>query len=337
MKIADMHCDTISRILKNRRRWNPASGSNSAGDSALHSSFILRSNPFQVDLEKMGRSGYVLQNFAIFVDFGETEHPIQDCWEQIRIFQEEMAKNRDLISPAATYGEIVQNQREGKMSALMTLEEGALCQGSLERLRQFYDIGVRMMTFTWNYPNSLGDPAQNNLGRSHQGLTPLGMEFLEEMERLGMIPDVSHLSDQGIRDVCRLARKPFCASHSNARSLCPHGRNLPDTLIRGISERGGIIGANYYGAFLDPKPDSLGRFYSAAAKIADHIRHISNIGGISCIGLGSDFDGIDENLEMKDCSHMELLAQALHKKGFHESEIEKIFYKNVLGFYRETL
>lgn len=99
MKIADMHCDTISRILKNRRRW----------DSALYSSFILRSNPFQVDLEKMGRSGYVLQNFAIFVDFGETEHPIQDCWEQIRIFQEEMAKNRDLISPAATYGEIVQN------------------------------------------------------------------------------------------------------------------------------------------------------------------------------------------------------------------------------------
>ena len=87
MKIADMHCDTISRILKNRRRWNPASGSNPARDSALYSSFILRSNPFQVDLEKMGRSGYLLQNFAIFVDFGETEHPIQDCWEQIRISQ----------------------------------------------------------------------------------------------------------------------------------------------------------------------------------------------------------------------------------------------------------
>lgn len=243
------------------------------------------------------------------------------------------------------------------MSALMTLEEGEVCGGSLKRLKEFYDLGIRMMTFTWNYPNSLGFPGEpaavlhdttslrsstdhkalTNPLPGFQGLTSCGMEFLEEMEHLGIIPDVSHLSDQGIADVCRLAKKPFCASHSNARSLCRRGRNLPDELIRGIAEHGGIIGANYYGPFLSEQPDAQDRFFSSVKDIAAHIRHMSDIGGISCIGLGSDFDGIDDNLELKDCSHMEMLEWELQKQGFHESEIEQIFYRNVLKFYKELL
>ncbi len=336
MHIADLHCDTISRIYQKKQ----------LGESA-----DLRSNPFHVDLEKMKRSGYLLQNFAVFVDVQKTESPFADCQGQIALFQEEMAKNKDAISPAASYMEILENQREGKMSALLSLEEGELCQGSLKQLEKFYSLGVRMMTFTWNYPNSLGNPTYPNTdeeqGKHHispaypntgsGGLTPLGIEFLGEMERLGLIPDVSHLSDAGIEDVCRLAKKPFCASHSNARSLCAHPRNLPDRLIRSIGAHGGMIGANYYGEFLSPQPDSLGRYGSHASQIASHIRHISNVGGISCIGLGSDFDGFEGASEIEDCSRLSLLAQALHKIGFHESEIERIFYKNVLEFYRELL
>ena len=330
MNIADLHCDTISRIYQERKAGKETS---------------LRSNALHLDLEKMKSSGYLLQNFAIFVDFQETDAPLEDCQGQIALFQQEMEKNKDIISPAATYTEIIQNRQEGKISALMALEEGELCQGSLERLKDFHALGVRMMTFTWNYPNSLGKPAYHlgNLGslkaccRRGQGLTSLGVEFLREMERLGMIPDVSHLSDDGIQDVCSLAQKPFCASHSNARALCPHPRNLSDGHIRSIGAHGGIIGINYYGAFLAPYNSRQVQYDSQVSQIAAHIRHISNVGGISCIALGSDFDGFHGNLDMQDCSGLGLLEQALRKNGFHESEIDMIFYQNVLGFYQELL
>lgn len=324
MKIIDMHCDTISRIYQERRQGKHAA---------------LRSNFFQLDLEKMKESGYLLQNFAIFLDTGQTANPYIEAKEQAALFQEEILKNQDIITLVTSYSDILANEDQGKMSALMTLEEGEICEGSLEKLKEFYDLGARMMTFTWNYPNSLGfpgEPAPAHLSQS-QGLTSLGMEFLEQMEDLGIIPDVSHLSDDGIRDVCRLARKPFCASHSNARALCQRGRNLPDPLIRSIAEHGGVIGANYYGPFLSQTPDVFGRYYGSVKDIALHIRHIVEIGGINCIGLGSDFDGIDNHLELKNCSLMYLLEQELKKIGFHESEIDKIFYQNVLAFYREVL
>lgn len=324
MKITDMHCDTISRIYQERRQGKrPA----------------LRSNSFQIDLEKMKESGYLLQNFAMFLDIGQTSVPYQECREQIRLFLEEMEKNQDIIGLVMDYDGITENQKQGRMSALMTLEEGEACEGSLAKLQEFHGLGVRMMTFTWNYPNSLGfpgEPAASHLSQS-QGLTPLGMEFLEEMERLGIIPDVSHLSDAGIRDVCCHARKPFCASHSNARALCKRGRNLPDEFIRAIAEKGGVIGANYYGPFLSNTPNVLGCYYGYVSDIVSHIRHITNVGGIDCMGLGSDFDGIDNNLEMKNCSYLGLLEQELKKSGFHESEIDKIFYQNVLAFYKEVL
>lgn len=326
MKIIDMHCDTISRIFQERKQDN---------------NHFLRCNPFQVDLEKMQSSGYLLQNFAVFLDLGGTDTPYQDAKEEISLFYEEMKKNQDIIVPITAYKQILQNDRQGKMSALLTLEEGEICGGSLDKLKEFYSLGVRMMTFTWNYPNSLGFPAEpaddSHISRKNQGLTECGIDFLEEMEHLGIIPDVSHLSDMGIRDVCRFAKKPFCASHSNARSLCHRGRNLPDELIRNIALHGGIIGTNYYGPFLSDIPDKENHYYSYVKDIASHIRYISNIGGISCIGLGSDFDGIDDNIELENCSHMELLEYELHKCGFHESEIEKIFHKNVLDFYKEAL
>lgn len=318
MKIIDMHCDTISRIYK-----NPSSS--------------LRQNDFQLDLKKMKSSGYMLQNFAMFLDLKEEDCPYDTCLKQISIFQDEMTKNEDLIVPVTTYAEIKQNVEQGKMSALMTIEEGQVCNGEIKKLKKFYELGVRMMTFTWNHKNSLGSPGEPVDGTARGGLTNLGIGFLEGMEHLGIIPDVSHLSRQGILDVCHLAKKPFVASHSNADAICPRGRNLSDDLIREIALKGGVIGVNYYGPFLNSTPDSHGCFYSYVKDIAKHIRHISDIGGISCIGLGSDFDGIDDNLELKDCSYMELLENELKKNGFHEREIEFIFFKNVLALYKELL
>lgn len=171
---------------------------------------------------------------------------------------------------------------------------------------------------------------------TEHGLTEKGIAFVEEMERLGMIVDISHLSDAGIWDVFRYTRKPFVASHSNARSIASHPRNLTDEMIRALSERGGVAGINYCASFLYDAPDGEKKL-SRVTDMAAHIRHMKQIGGIQCIGLGSDFDGISCDLEMKSPADLPLLAGELRKGGFTESEIEAIFYKNVLRVYRELL
>ena len=145
------------------------------------------------------------------------------------------------------------------MSALLTIEEGGVCQGELGFLRNFYRLGVRMMTLTWNYPNELAFPnkremQENGCSRlvadTENGLTETGVRFVREMERLGMIIDISHLNDAGIWDVFRHTKKPFVASHSNARAVASHARNLTDEMIRALAERGGVVGINYYSCFL---------------------------------------------------------------------------------------
>ena len=249
-----------------------------------------------------------------------------------------------MIAQAFTAEDILRNDREGKMSAILTIEEGAVCQGSLERLREFYEEGVRMMTLTWNYPNDLAWPNRLDPQTGHmtpeteRGLTEKGAAFIEEMERLGMIIDVSHLGDAGFWDIAKRARKPFIASHSNSRSEAGHVRNLTDEMIRALADRGGVMGINFCGVFLNSRngnsPDGGD---SRVSDMVRHMKHIRQTGGIECIGLGSDFDGAAVSMEITNAGDMQLLAARLEKEGFSTEEIEKIFYKNVFRVYREIL
>mgnify|MGYP002989490088 FL=1 len=205
-------------------------------------------------------------------------------------------------------------------------------------------MGARMMTLTWNYPNQLGYPAKATGGEfagkafseAGYGLTARGIEFLEEMENLGMIIDVAHLNDAGIRDVLKFTKKPFVASHSNARHLCSHPRNLNDELLKAIGERGGVIGLNYYAYFLRDWKDGE-TVVSRAEDIVAHAKYICDMAGIEALGLGSDFDGMNGELEIASPADMEKLEDVFKKNGFTESEIEKIFCKNVMRIYRELL
>lgn len=333
MYVADMHCDTLSAIYEGRKL-------------GIHTE--LFKNDLQLDIQKMQKGSYLVQNFAIFADWGNGEEPY-DCYQkQLSIFHEEMKKNEKFIRPVTTYQQIMENQKAGLLSALLTVEEGEVCQGQIERLDTLYADGVRMMTFTWNYRNSLGVPASEiflkesvsqgkDSGRKEPiGLTEKGIAFLEKMECLGIIPDVSHLSPEGFYDVCRYSKKPFVASHSDALALCSHKRNLSDDMIQKIAERGGVIGVNYYGQFLRNEPEN-GIYFSRVKNIAEHILYLIQIGGIACVGLGSDFDGMDDNLEMKDCAQMEMLYNELKSHGLSETEIEAVFYKNVCNLYKEVL
>ena len=327
MKVVDMHCDTIAELRHKKQRGEAVS---------------LYRNDLQIDIEKLKKGDYFLQNFALFINLKNEEDPLAAVLELADTFYGVMEENREHIRQVRSFSEIEAARREGRMAGLMTLEEGGFMHGNPALLRIMYALGVRMMTLTWNYENELGYPTfvddDNRSGGAdtEHGLKEAGYAMLFEMEELGIIPDVSHLSDSGFYDVYAHTTKPFVASHSNARALCKHTRNLTDDMIRKIGERGGVIGLNYCPVFLDDK-EVYGDNESTVRLMAEHARYITDRGGMDVLGLGSDFDGIEGKLEMEDCSKLQLLYEALRHAGFTESETEKIFNGNVLRVYREIL
>lgn len=303
MQIIDLHCDTISALAKCR----PAGG--------------LRFNELSVDIGKLEQAGSRAQFFAMFIDLQKTAQPLEECLRLIACFSQEMADNHDKIKLATCYADIESNDKLGRISAFLTIEEGGVFGGNLSNLRLFYDLGVRLVTLTWNYPNEIGFP---NCRPEYQnrGLTEFGRQVVTEMNQLKMIVDVSHLSDQGFYDVADCASRPFVASHSNARSITGHPRNLTDPMIRRLAEQGGVVGVNFANRFLGASP------VSRVEDIVHHIRHIYQVGGIDVLALGSDFDGIDPRLEIENIGQIGKLVQALKCSGFKEGEIEKICNKN---------
>lgn len=327
MKVVDMHCDTISKLMR-FAEWS------------------LEENELHIRLDKMAEGDYLLQNFALFVYLGSGQDPYEAALQMADRFDAQMRKFPDRIGQVKTFEDIEKNRAAGRMSAMLTIEEGAVIKGSFDKLKEFYDRGVRMMTLTWNFSNEIGFPnvvipkdgseVNHTVPQVEKGLTDFGVTVVEEMQRMGMIVDVSHLSDAGFWDVYRNTKKPFVASHSNAREVCSHVRNLTDEMIRALGERGGVTGLNFCPDFLAsvPKGQENGGTIEAVVR---HARHITNVGGMECLGLGSDFDGIPTHAELTGADKMPLLDAALEKGGFCASEREKIFHGNVLRLYRELL
>lgn len=331
MQVVDFHCDTLSELRHAVKRGTPKA---------------FLENDLHIDLNKLKKGGYMLQCFAAFINLGEQEcGPLVSALEQIDIFYQLMAEYLQEIGQVKCWDDLEKNRAAGRISAMLTIEDGGCCLGNLSVLRMLYELGVRIMTLTWNYENELAWPNVTpgdssvvypcGVNDTH-GLKETGFAFLKEMEKLGIIVDVSHLSDAGFWDVARHTTRPFIASHSNARAKCGHVRNLTDAMLRTISERGGLTGINYCAAFLDEKErPELCR--STVALMADHIEYIRQVGGLEMIALGSDFDGIENNLEMKDCSYLPMLEAELHRRHYSDDAIEKIFCGNALRLLREFL
>ena len=313
-----MHCDTITTLYD--RIQNGSSGT-------------LHKNSLQIDVEKLQKSNYLLQNFAVFLDKGVWKKDLfAEAMLRIDFFKEEISSNAECIRQVTSFNDIIQNEKENRISALLTLEGGEILEGNVDNLIKFHEKGVRMVTLTWNYDNELGHCHFDTEG---QGLTKLGFEMVECMEELHMIPDVSHGSDTLFFDVCKVAKKPFVASHSNARSVYNRTRNMSDEMIRALAEQGGVMGMNFFAGFTSARAEEDGICYME--DILSHMRHIVNVGGIECLGLGSDFDGIDTDVEWTDAGNMEFLLAGMKKAGFSESECDKICRKNVLRLYKECL
>ena len=310
MSFIDLHCDTASRIFYEKES--------------------LKKNGFSVDIDKLKKGGAFGQVFAFFIDAGEVEDLESEFKSMYNTFIDEIEKNKSEIEIVRNINELKSCEEKGKIGAFLSIEEGEVLKGDIKNLKRVYDMGIRFITLTWNYKNSLGYPNYNYIYKD-KGLTPLGKDMVLEMENLGIIPDCSHLSDGGFWDLINICKKPFIATHSNSREVTFHPRNLTDDMIKALANKGGVMGLNFCADFLGKER------VSSLQEITNHIKHIKNVGGIDVLALGSDFDGIENKVEIKDSSEMDKLAFYLYKEGFKESEIEKIFYKNVLRFMLENL
>ena len=330
MFLIDMHCDTILSL------WEQ-------GENAS-----LRKNGLSVDIEKMEQGHVLVQNFALFTHRKEAAIPEKRTMDLMDRYWSELEHNKDRLAPVLCFEDIEKNARDHKISCLLTLEDGGVVFDDLAMLRNYYRLGVRMIALTWNYPNGIGYPnlsmddftdyKQASLLQkvdNENGLTEFGIRYVKEMERLGMIVDVSHLSDAGFWDVVHHATKPFVASHSNARTICPVARNLDDDMIRALDQKGGVMGLNFCGDFLETHAAANGP--SRVEAMVRHILYIRDIASINCIGIGMDFDGIHSDLEIPSSAHMWKLQEALRRAGLPQEDIEKVFYRNVLRVYEETL
>ena len=312
MNFIDFHCDTIETLLNNPNNWS------------------LSKNNLSVDIEKMKKGNSLAQFFALYINQGETNNPLDTCLKMVDKFYLELDNNKDSIALATNYKDLTKNKQKGKISAFLAIEGGEAINGSLYNLRNFYRLGVRLVTLTWNFPNEIGFPNCKD-EYVYRGLTSFGQELVREMNNLSMIIDVSHLSDKGFYDVARLSKKPFIASHSNSRTITNHPRNLTDEMIKILSQKGGVMGINFEKSFLGE---------NIPAKVSDminHIKHIRKVGGIDVIAIGSDFDGVELPSEITNIGEIDKLSFELAKNNFSEEEIEKIFYKNALRVIKDTL
>ena len=306
----DLHCDTIMQLLD-----HPDSGD-------------LYRNTWKIDIEKLQKAHSKVQDFALFINLGETNDPYGRYEEMRNLCTTQIYLYGEHIQHVLSYQDVESVYESGMIGALMSIEEGGVLGGDLDKLKQAYQDGVRLITLTWNYPNGLGEP---HCGEQHKKLTPKGIEFVEAMQDLGIIVDCSHLNDAGTEQLGDILDVPFVASHSNAREVTAHTRNLPDNLIKLIANKGGVIGLNFAQSFLGT---------SSISRIEDIVKHglyLINKGGEDVVALGTDFDGIKPDTEIKDASEMHRLYDAFKEAGLSVEQCEKLFWKNADRLLKEIL
>lgn len=319
MKLIDMHCDTIGKILDLDKEGN------------------LSQNLCSVNLQDMKKADSLAQFFACFTclsdyeDDGGYEKCYEHALEMIGFLENQVNVYGNDIAIAKSYNDILKNNSEGKLSAVVTIEEGGILNGKAERLDYLYEKGIRLMTLMWNYENCLGYPNSKDSQIMQKGLKPFGIDIVRQMGELGMIVDVSHASDGSFWDVLRYANGPVAASHSNCRALCNHPRNLSDDMIKALAEKGGVAGLNLYGVFLGTQKESR------IDEMTAHILHMIHVGGSEFPAIGTDFDGFRgmDVMEISRLSDMEKLWYQLKRKGISEDQLEKIWNGNVLRILKE--
>jgi len=310
----DAHIDTLSKMLK--------FGWNSLADIPADS---------HVTVAKLRRSNVGVAVFALFTEkYDRSFPPHLRTLRMIDMAYSIVRDNAGWIELATDTKSISRARRAGRIAMALSIENGIAIGNDLGLLRNYHRLGVRLMGLTWNYRNALGDGVVGSPAR-RRGLTAFGRKVIREMERLGMIVDVSHLNEKTFWDVIEFAERPVVATHSNAFSVCGSMRNLTDDQICAISERGGFIGLNFCPDFLNSGGEA------SIDDVVRHARHIAEVGGTGVLAVGSDYDGIySVPKRLEHIGGIARLAAAFRRADFSQSEIEAIAHRNFMRVFREV-
>jgi len=325
--------------------------------------------PYRTNIARMKQGGLTAEFFSLYVKPWYVEHggSARRTLDMIDSVYRAVERNPQSLMIATSVADIRRAKRQGKIAALMGIEGGHAIEDSLATLREFYRLGVRYMTLTWNNTNNWADAGRGE--KKHHGLSDFGKDVVREMNRLGMLVDVSHVSDETMSDALDVSKAPIIASHSSARALSDVPRNIPDDLLRRIAKNGGVVQVNFYSVFVDAKtvaPQSAERDAKLKAqqaaidekykndperrgeesdkleaahplpplpisKLIDHIDHIVKVAGIDHVGIGADFDGANDMPEgAQDVSMLPNITYELLKRGYTERDIRKILGENFL-------
>lgn len=327
MRYIDMHCDTLMPY-------------------AMKKDYDIFESDRMVDLKKLKAGECSAQFFAMFLPdqkmYEKSELQIRDDEDYIRALSEGLFRtieeHSDMIAFAGNLEDYKKNDYDEKISAFLTIEDGRSVDGEFSNLERYHKMGVRLISLTWNHENCFGFPNSDDPAVMNKGLKDFGKEAVEYMNELGIIIDVSHLSDGGFWDVADISKKPFVASHSDCRSITDHRRNMTDEMIRRLASKGGAIGINFCPDFMIP---DKGKKNGAEEVMIDHmimhLRHMVDVGGIECAAIGTDFDGIHGELQIPDASGMQQLFERMRSAGFTDSEVEKIARKNVMRVIGDSM
>src|SRR5215211_685488 len=331
--------------------------------------------PYRTNIERMKQGGMTAEFFSLYVKPWYVEHggSARRTLDMIDSVYRAVERHPGDLMIATSVADIRRAKRSGKIAALMGIEGGHAIEDSLPTLREFYRLGVRYMTLTWNNTNNWADA--NRDPKRHGGLNDFGREVVREMNRLGMLVDVSHVSDETMSDALDVSKSPIIASHSSARALSDVPRNIPDDLLKRIAKNGGVIHVNFYSVFVDVKTvapqseerdkrlktqqDAIDAKYKddperraeesdkleaanplpplPISKLIDHIDHIVKVSGIDHVGIGADFDGANDMPEgAQDVSMLPNITYELLKRGYSERDIRKILGENLLRVITEA-
>jgi membrane dipeptidase len=335
-------------------------------------------DPFHTDLSRFKKSGITGEFFSIYVSGttlqkdGTYNGAMRRAMDLIDATNREVEKHSDVLMNCTTADEIRRAKKQKKICALMGLEGGYAIENSLYALRDFYRLGIRYMTLTHNVSHGWADAHRGEV--RNNGLSPFGKEVVKEMNRLGMLIDIAHVSDKVMNDVLDISTAPIIASHSNARAVSNHTRNVPDDVLKRVATNGGVIMVNFYPSFLDERTnreenertaklktqtdalreqfkDNPQGFNEAERKllaenpiymapytrIVDHIDHIKKLIGIDYIGIGSDYDGVPFlPAGMNGMEDLVLVTYEMLRRGYTEQEIRKVLGENFLRAFSKA-
>lgn len=285
----------------------------------------IKTDKTQLDLPRMKEGGLDVAFFAVDVTRALKNH-LTYALDAFGFFDRELESNRADISLVLTVKDLYEITEQGKIAALLAVENSDALEGSLNVLRMLFKLGVRSIGLTHN-PRSL---AADGVGeaRTGGGLTNFGVQLIEEMNRLGVLVDLAHISERGFWDALEVSKEPVIVSHGNCKALCEHRRNLDDDQIEGLADKEGVIGVTFVPSFVHPKTPSLQR-------LLDHIDHIVRVAGVDHVGIGSDFDG--GGTLLKDATELPKITEGLLKRGYSRDDVEKILGGNFIRVLSKVL